>query len=74
VALDRLSGVNLTVAPVGSVVTYLYAAPSHCLVASGEVPLAPGESIVIDVAITALLPDALAGVQSVRLDEPPCPT
>ncbi len=69
----RLSGVNLTVTPAGTVVTYQFLSPAHCLIASGEIALAPGESLTIDVAVTALLPAALGGVQSARLDEAPCP-
>jgi hypothetical protein len=70
----RLSGVNLAVTPAGSVVTYQFIAPAHCLVASGEIALAPGESLTIDVGVTALLAGALGGVQSARLDDAPCPT
>jgi hypothetical protein len=66
----RLSGLNLVVKPDGSVVTYEFRAPAHCLVPADVVALAPGESMTIDVSVTG----ALGGVQSARLDEAPCPT
>ena len=66
----RLSGLNLVVKPEGSVVTYEYRAPAHCLVPAGVVALAPGESMTLDLSVTG----ALGGVLSARLDEAPCPT
>ncbi len=66
----RLNGLNLVVKPDGSVVSYEYRAPAHCLVPAAEVALGPGESMTLDVTVTG----TLGGVQSARLDEAPCPT
>ena len=66
----RLNGLNLVVKPDGSVVSYEYRAPAHCLVPAAEVALGPGESMTLNVTVTG----TLGGVQSARLDEAPCPT
>jgi len=69
----HLSGVNLTVTPGVTAVSYEFHTPAHCLVAASRVALAAGESITLDASVTALLPDALGTVESARLDEAPCP-
>jgi hypothetical protein len=70
----RLSGVNLTVTPAGTAVRYEFRAPAHCLVAASPVALSAGESISLEVTVTAPLGGVLGGVESARLDEAPCPT